>query len=59
MAALNLAIAAVREDLSVLLVDADLENGIVSRALLGIPLDGSGVWELFTEGGPYAKGRCP
>jgi Mrp family chromosome partitioning ATPase len=52
MAALNLAVAAARENLSVLLVDAEIERGTLSRAL-GRQSAGGGVRDLFTRGGDY------
>jgi capsular polysaccharide biosynthesis protein len=52
MATLNLAVAAARENLSVLLVDADIERGTLSQTLDGGTSEG-GVRDLFTRGGDY------
>ena len=54
MAALNLAVAAARENLSVLLVDADVERATLSTAL-GLQAEGGGIGELFAQGGDYTK----
>ncbi len=58
MAALNLAVAAARENLSVLLVDADVERATLSSAL-GLEPEGGGVGELFAQGGDYSKRVVP
>lgn len=52
--ALSVAVAAARENLSVLIVDADVENAWLS-ASLEVPDDAGGLRQLLLEGGDYRR----
>jgi capsular polysaccharide biosynthesis protein len=58
MASLNLAVAAARENLSVLLVDADIERGTLST-LFRVQTADAGLRELLTRGGDYTRYVVP